>query len=81
MQVVIDINDNTYETIKHEYCVLPPRKGLLKVLWDAIQNGTPLPKGHGDLIDRNELIKNGIATKDYLNTFIDTIIKADEGDK
>ena len=26
--------------------------------WQAIHNGTPLPKGHGDLIDRNELLKH-----------------------
>lgn len=26
------------------------------VIHDAIVNGTPLPKGHGDLIDRSKLI-------------------------
>lgn len=26
----------------------------------AVKNGTPLPKGHGDLIDRKDLIENGI---------------------
>lgn len=57
MQIVINIDDNTYEAIKHEYCVSLPQKGLLKVLWDAIQNSTPLPKGHGRLIDANELKK------------------------
>ena len=25
---------------------------------DALMNGTPLPKGHGDLIDRNDLLKH-----------------------
>lgn len=41
-------------------------------------NGTPLPKGHGNLVDINELIENGVATESYLNTFIKTIIKADK---
>ena len=47
MQIVIDIPEETYEywkEHKHEY-----------VLAEAIANGTPLPKGHGDLIDRDEL--------------------------
>lgn len=26
-----------------------------KIILDAVKNGTPLPKGHGDLIDRNEI--------------------------
>ena len=56
MQIVIDIDDSTYEAIEHEYCILPPQKGLLKVLWDVIKNGTPLPKGHGRLIDESDLI-------------------------
>lgn len=43
-------------------------------------NGTPLPKGHGNLVDTNELIENGVATESYLNTFIKTIIKADKED-
>lgn len=57
MQIVIDIEDNTYEAIEHEYCILPPQKGLLKVLWDAIHNGTPLPKGHGRLIDADRIVR------------------------
>lgn len=55
MQVVININDGTYEAIKNEYCALPPQKGLKKVLWDAVKDGTPLPKGHGRLGDLDEL--------------------------
>lgn len=47
--IVIKIDDNTYEAIKHEHCILSPQRGLLKVLWDAIKNGTPLPKGMADV--------------------------------
>lgn len=57
MQIVINIKDSTYEAIKNEYCILPPQKGLLKILWDAIRNGTPLPKGHGRIADMDEAIK------------------------
>lgn len=47
MQIVIDIPEGTYEYWKehcHEF-----------VLSEAIKNGTPLPKGHGRLIDADAL--------------------------
>ena len=51
MQIVIDIPDKKYQWIKDnpltynsEYC-------------EAIRNGTPLPKGHGRLIDAIEADK------------------------
>lgn len=28
---------------------------LFEKIWKSIVNGTPLPKGHGDLVDRNDL--------------------------
>ena len=47
MQIVIDIPEAEYDLIVNdEACGL-------NVLTRAIANGTPLPKGHGDLIDRN----------------------------
>lgn len=53
MQLVINIDDELYEIIKN------PNK--LETMYhvgrlcEAVRNGTPLPKGHGDLIDRDEL--------------------------
>lgn len=56
-------------------------------LLDAFRNGTPLPKGHGDLIDRGELKTHFIGTEQgtdlevYLEpTIINAppIIKADK---
>ena len=52
MKVVIDVPDETYKVIlanadfykEHHWGVA-----------EAIVNGTPLPKGHGDLIDRDTL--------------------------
>jgi len=48
MRIVIDIPEERYEFIK----------GLDNTCYDihtAIANGIPLPKGHGDLIDRSKL--------------------------
>ena len=62
MQIVIDIPENVKNTIDtlddgfdaiKEACY-----GSLAI--KAIQNGTPLPKGHGRLIDADELYGNFI---------------------
>ena len=47
MQIVIEIPEDEYNIIK---------KSNAPMAWveHLIANGTPLPKGHGDLIDRDE---------------------------
>lgn len=50
MQVVIEISENDYELA----CRWPD--ALTTVYAHAIKNGTPLPKWHGDLIDRNKIV-------------------------
>ena len=70
MQVVIDIPETYYE-----YC---------KKLEDAIEiqlavkNGTPLPKGHGRLIDESQI--PGDSAWDFSDRLMSTptIVKADE---
>lgn len=50
MQIVIDIDSEVYNFIKN--------KGHIPYeinIANEIANGTPLPKGHGDLIDRDKL--------------------------
>lgn len=48
MKLIIDIDEEAYDFIK--------RNGYhTQSLYDAIRNGTPLPKGHGRLIDADEL--------------------------
>ena len=47
MQIVINISEKDYQLMKGGH--IP-----FNVL-DVIMNGTPLPKGHGDLIDKNDL--------------------------
>jgi hypothetical protein len=72
MQIVIDIPEETYEYWKnhsHEY-----------VLAEAIKNGIILPSGHGDLIDREELLKLPIDKANYPSNYVKyapTIIEKD----
>ena len=49
MQIVIDLSDEMYQAVKDgTWCG--------NELWySALKNGTPLPKGHGKLIDSNIL--------------------------
>lgn len=95
MQIVIDITEKDYEKIRKTSFVentetmfkqsSEDRKGtmmLFRVI-DAIKNGTPLPKGHGDLIDVDSLyipvdICDGFEAMDYIYG-ADTIIEADKG--
>ena len=55
MQIVIDIPEEQYNTIKGDlYNTFPAE--MKKWGLEAIRNGTPLPKVHGDLIDVNRKI-------------------------
>ena len=49
MKLIIDISDKDYEKLKDGHIPFS--------ILDVIQNGTPIPKGHGDLIDRNKLLR------------------------
>ena len=80
MKLLIDISKNDYEEIK-EYGI-----NTFSSLAIAIQNGTPLPKGHGRLIDADKInfdsnyFFNGddtIIAEETVND-IPTIIEADK---
>ena len=63
MKLVIDISKNVYEFA----CGYPDT--LLSVYAHAIKNGTPLPKGHGRLVDV-DLLSTTITEqypKNYMN--------------
>jgi len=97
IELVVRIDEKLYKDIYSDaeimiYGGMRSGKMLLVTLLKAIRNGTPLPKGHGDLIDRNELLKhydsttyhNGIEERKihfvqigYVND-APTIIKADK---
>lgn len=58
MQIVIDIPEEMYQKIKETSRIISGRRSGRSfdyILFNAINTGTPLPKGHGDLIDRDAL--------------------------
>lgn len=56
MRLIIDIPDNKYHTIlNHAEEILDASSFIEpKYLYLAVINGTPLPKGHGRLIDADQ---------------------------
>ena len=77
MELIIKIPNSTFTDLK--------KKQNRTEVDVAVLNGTPLPKGHGDLIDRQELLKItlcktfGLRSVDIENA--PTIIEADRGDE
>lgn len=72
MKLIIDINDEIYKEI------LIGKDGWSNYVHGLIRTGTPLPKGHGRLIDADDLKRIGRYT--HTNTDIDnapTIIEAE----
>jgi len=59
MHIVIDLPDEVYELLKYFGPVLDPdykkEDDVRITLTKAVLRGTPLPKGHGRLIDADEL--------------------------
>ena len=54
MKIVIELGDTLYNFIKeHKLMVMD-----LQTVEKAIKNGTPLPEGHGRLIDADKLLLN-----------------------
>lgn len=54
MQIVIDIPDNQYKKLVNPY---QHNEAISTQLKEIVRNGTPLPKGHGRLIDAEKLAK------------------------
>lgn len=89
MKVVIDIP----EEVKNRLCFGVTYKSDIQTIVEALQNGTPLPKGHGKLIDVDEVKRqypleiDGLDLRNNnqcLHTAMDdtpTIIPADKEDK
>ena len=71
MKVVIEISEEEYKRMKEKKMF-----GNVTVWKNAICNGTPLPKGHGRLVDVSEYFKKefGDARKflDNATTIIET---------
>ena len=62
MQIVIDIPEEEYQTyINHTEAILDSSIPLVhQDLLMAVINGTPLPKGHGRLVDVSKIDKDRI---------------------
>lgn len=60
MQILIEIPEEMYQKIKETNMIISGKrngKRIDYILFNAVNNGKPLPEGHGRLIDINELIK------------------------
>ena len=82
MQVVIDIPDDDYYDVL-QYVEIKENTEFENLMIAAIKNGTPLPKGHGDLIDRRELLKLPIDKANYPSNYVKyapIIIRADRSE-
>ena len=79
MQIVIDIPEEVYKSIQdNDYCGISNAD-----MYNAVKNGTPLPKGHGKLVDLDQMCHDywdggymEIHSDDLDN--IKTIIEADK---
>lgn len=83
MKIVIEIPDELYKHIHNEN-VYYLEDG--EDLYTIVKNGTPLPKGHGRLIDGDALYKlfeqdNFIWEADSYILTAPTIIEADRGEE
>ena len=91
IELVIKIDEDTYRNIREYY----EKNDTVEATYSYIYHGTPLPQGHGRLIDADafrlycfrknwdrRLSAGGLATINmYLDSGAPTIIEADKGDK
>ena len=61
MKVLIDIPEEAYNLLQNDGVDWLDTKHIL----DRVAKGTPLPKGHGDLIDRRELKKYAYGVREW----------------
>lgn len=70
MDIVINIRDDYYEALKKSWLTRGSRnngKLIIYNICDAIINGVQIPKGHGDLVDRDEILANFVAARAELS--------------
>jgi hypothetical protein len=72
MQVVINIDEEIYEALKNgEVMISGLRSGktFMSKIFTAVANGTPLPKGHGRLIDADAINLKDISPVDGFSVY------------
>ncbi|SCW63343.1 hypothetical protein SAMN05660484_02166 [Eubacterium ruminantium] len=65
IELVIKIPEDEYRWIVKSDETVFANISSKECMLHAIKNGTPLPKGHGNLIDANELLKEKIRFEDF----------------
>mgnify|MGYP003300927816 CR=1 FL=1 len=79
MKIVIDIPEYAYRQIRNWGV---PTDELRRKIYDIIDNGTPLPKHHGRLIDESKITKCYMPVNQFdvrgIRTDAPTIIEADK---
>ena len=78
IELVIKIPEEDYEFVKRQVT-----DGITNPLKICIANGTPLPKGHGRLIDADALNRKDVNCANVPMNFIDTaptIIEANKAE-
>ena len=61
MKLIIDIPDYEYKIIREYY----EKNDNVEATYSYIYYGIPLPKNHGDLIDRDELLADSYPIDDW----------------
>lgn len=55
MQIVINVPEEQYKWIKSHKGVTDFE--ITQMLYNRVRKGTPLPKGHGELFDKTEILR------------------------
>ena len=82
MKIVIDIDKKDYEFIKSVRRIMKNSTTFQHIaadLFRAVHEGTPLPKGHGELIDKDvvlDMMNHGVL-EEYI-TVMGGVIPADK---
>lgn len=82
MQIVIDISEEDYNVILANADFYKEQHWGVAEVWDAIVGGIPLPKGHGEFIDKDvilDMMNHGIL-EEYITT-MGGVIHADRGEE
>lgn len=79
MKVVINIPDEMYKWVNDANKIFTDY-GANDFI-DLVKKGTPIPKGHGDLIDREELLKLPVDKANYPSSYVKYVQAIIEKDK
>lgn len=73
MQIVIEIPEKIYSYITTQWRDIPKNDSPISIMCNAVIDGTPLPKGHGDLIDRDDLLADSYCIDDWSGNEVDIV--------